>query len=305
MSELPADPVELLHHLRADAVARVHEVREALASDPGVNTRTAAWLLGAVIGERLPEAQAVIDRLVGLPPRSVCPPLPSVVDRVELLHGLVAAALTVTDEAGAVHPPWRERLRDTQWDARGRPASYRDLSEHAVVLQTALDLPDSHPAGAVLHAIASAAVLAPPAETLERALQVIQRARRRDLFQCWQGWAEAHNVVPLHRAAGEAAAGSVRLAAADEAPEAIERIVVGEAFGGQCTIAVLPSGLHLEWTGDGEPPRVATQDGDTLDPVPDALTSAERAWSLHAPRFAPIRFVFGEEPNQVELTWGG
>jgi hypothetical protein len=303
VTELPADPVALRDHLRTTSEAQAASVHAELEAHPGVTTHIAAWLLGAILEPPLPDAAVVAQRLAHVTPRSVCPPLHAVSDRVELLHALVAAALSFTDSAGAIHPPWRDRLRDTLWDARARPGAFRDLSEHAVVLQTALDLPDSHPAGAVLQAISSAAVLAPPPETQARAREVILRARRRDLLNAWHAWTETSHLGPLHDALTAVREGEVPAAADDGPPDAVARALIGEAFGGELAVAVMPDTVLVTWTGEGEPPDAVWQGAVGLTPVEPAGSIAWRVWRAAPPETKVLDFVVARGDQQIRLPW--
>lgn len=201
--------------------------------------------------------------------------------------------------------PWRDLVDDAHHDLLGRPHAWRDLSPAALSMELVLELPDSSPARQLLHLAARAALDAPPREALDRTLRIVTRARLAARVQRWKAWLEARAASiapPLRDALDALVTGAVPMAAADGPPDALARVVVGEALGGEVTLAVGPTGLLLEWDGDSPPPDDARLGDRSLEPSP--LSLAARAWSLDLPPSEALVVELAGPGGRARIAWG-
>ena len=201
--------------------------------------------------------------------------------------------------------PWRDLVDDVHHDLLGRPHAWRDLSPAALSMELVLELPDSSPARQLLHLAARAALDAPPREALDRTARIVGRARLAARVQRWKAWLEtraASIAPPLRDALDALVSGAVPMAAGDGPPDALARVVLGEALGGEITLAVCPAGLLIEWDGDGVAPDEARLGDRGLDPSPRSL--AVRAWSLDVPPTEALVVVLSGASGRARVAWG-
>lgn len=224
-------------------------------------------------------------------------------ERVRRLAFLAALAHTAQHLADPT--PWRDLVDQAHHDLLGRPHAWRDLSPAALSMELVLELPDTSTARHLLHLAARAALDAPPQEALDRTERIVLRARRAARVQRWKTWLEQRvaSVAPPLRDALEAiAAGTVPMAASEGPPDALARVVVGVAFGGEVSVAVAPSGVVLEWDGEGTGPEVALVEGRALAASTESL--APRAWAFDVPPTEGLQLSLVAGARSEQLTWG-
>lgn len=224
-------------------------------------------------------------------------------ERARRLGFVAALAATARhlDRPGA----WLDLVDDAHHDVLGRPHAWRDLSTTALSLELVLELPEASPARALLHLVARAALDAAPPEALARADHLLRRARTRARVARWKTWLDGHapSVAPgLAPALDAVASASLPMAASDGPPDALARVVLGAAYGGEVTLAVSPGGAVLEWDGDGEAPEAALVDGRALEPSEASLACC--AWALDVPPEGPLRVELRGSTGKTHLDWG-
>jgi hypothetical protein len=195
----------------------------------------------------------------------------------------VAATLAeLLPDAGSTRR-WADHARGLIADAESRPTRWRALSEDALALSAALTL-DGRGA-ALLDAVANAALHVVPPAALHAAQELVAAAARRARLEDARRWLR---LVPpaarpsFDRAFDQLAQRAVPMAAAAEAPAALARVVLGHALDGEVTLAVLPTGLAVEWDGDGAPPDTLHVDDRAARPLPAGASLAKRGWWLDA-----------------------
>lgn len=259
---LPDDPVAL-----PGALVPLHEGPPPPLTDP---VAAATWWLAGTLTGAHPDA-SVPNGLGAATPLADPLQAPDPLQALALL-----TALASRDDLG---PAWADRVDDAIADAQGRPDAWRHLSEHALLLEEALE-PGGR-AAELLAAVREAALVAPTPDALAAATAVVRRARRASWLASWRAWAQEHAATfgrALDDALGRLETAPLAAAAADD--PALVRTLLAEAADGEVTLALLPGGLRLEWTGDGPLPDAAL-DGNRLPDAPPG--EAERAWHLADP----------------------
>lgn len=181
--------------------------------------------------------------------------------------------------------PWRDAVEDTLHDVLARPHAWRDLSAWAVAMTEVADLSERRKAGQLLHLVARAALDATTDTERARARDLLVAMRRKARLARWTAWTRRLGEqlsAPISEALDLVADGDLAMAASDGSPDVLARVVLGEALDGEVTLAVAPSGVVLEWDGDGTPPDAATLGDTPLAPVPTASVAA-RAWAWDVP----------------------
>jgi hypothetical protein len=260
--------------------------------------RLARWLLGARIPPALPRhdeaAQAV---------RACAPDASSLPVDDDTLRTLLGGMESLVGTPSDVHPPWRSRGEDVCFDALARPEVYRHLSASAQCWQQALDLLDDHPAASLLDAIGTAAVRDPGPEVRHRTQGVIAKARRRATARAWTVWTSERAQPELHEALQLVETGELAMAASDGAPDALARVVLGPLFDGEVTLSVSPSGVLVEWTGDGPGPESMLLARTPLEPARPEASLADLAWLAVAPPDGPLELTAIRGDTRAQLSW--
>lgn len=209
-----------------------------------------------------------------------------------------ALALLVALEAPGA-PSWAEEaVAGATMDAEGRANAWAPLAETALVLQEAMDV-DSP----LLRVVQDAPSRRIPEEELAAARRGLAAMRRRLWRSRWleslqstvAGWAR-----PLHDALASLEGDALPMAAAAGPQSVLARALVAEIGDGEVTLAVLPTGMVLEWTGDGAPPDEIRHQGVSLA-LDERRSVADRVWLLPEPPEGTLEvFVQGQ---RHDLRW--
>lgn len=223
--------------------------------------------------------------------------------RTQVLAAAVALAALMEHVEGA--RAWRDALEDLHHDLLARPQAYRDLSAWALTLSEVAELPDKGLAPVMLMLAARAALDAPSTELLDRTRDIVARGRRASRAQRWAAWLQGvadAATAPLRDALGLLETGAVPMAASDGTPAALARVALGEALGGEVSLAVTHTGLVVEWEGDGAPPDAVHLDGHALPEAPHA-TLATRTWAVQATPAHTLELVFAGPSGEAAVQW--
>ena len=214
-------------------------------------------------------------------------------------------ALARLADRGLLDPAWCDRVDDVLYDVLGRPRIYRDLSDAALSLLEGLDLAEGSISGRLCARTARAALDAPSPESLVWAKSQVRAARRADRVAAWTGWIADRTdalLQPLREALDTLAQAGAPLAASDGAPDAMARVVVGEALNGEVSVAISAHGILLEWDGDGDPPESCLQGHNLLDAVPEGSLAAA-AWMLPAPSEGGMAWTLRRGTQAETVRW--
>ncbi len=261
-----------------DALSARRPGVDALAAGHGDPLDLAAACLPDVPTQLARAAARTVDARVDTPFAD-----PQANDDAPAMRLAVAATLAeLLPDAGSTRR-WADQARGLIADAESRPRVWRDLSEDAIALSSSLNLEGR--GAALLDAVANAALHVVPPGAIHAAQELVAAAARRARLEDARRWLR---LVPqasrpsFDRAFDQLAQRAVPMAAAAEAPAALARVILGHAFDGEVTLAVLPNGLVVEWDGDSAPPDTLHVDDRLAKPLPDGASLAARGWWLDA-----------------------
>lgn len=207
----------------------------------------------------------------------------------------VAATLAELLPASGPTRRWSDHARGLIADAQSRPRRWRHLSEDAVALSAALTLQGR--GEALLDAVAQAALSDVSDAALSAAHERAAADARRARMTQARRWLRLVPSTARHTfddAFDVLEQGRLPLAAAADTPPALARVVIGEAFDGEVTFAVLRTGLAIEWDGDGPAPDSLWVDEREAKPLPPGASTAARGWWLDSETGALV-LVRGDE----------